>query len=210
MGPTSRPMTARKARTTAVEAPAAPQRPTKSYTMANETALWQWLRKVNRESLHMERIENSAALATPDVEGQAGPAGHFHLELKCLHGETNVGDGVLKFRVGQREWAKMRWAAGGAAWILVEGFEGDLYLIPGAFALMFKRESTVKTAFLSHLSYWTGKKSPLTRTGLFDRLAYSALAHEWVERRFQRDPQLRSASQPISELDQLLGSLPAS
>lgn len=186
--------------------------------MANESALWKWMKAVELgpKQLHMSRVENSAAAATPDVEGQYGSGGHFHVELKVLHDQKNVGDGkdfsketgILKFQVGQREWGEARWKVGGASWVLCEGFRGDLYLIPGAFLLALPRIGTVKSAFLEHLSYWSTDgimKKPADRLALFDALRSPGLARDWVEERLQRDPRLRSASQPVSELAQALG-----
>ena len=190
--------------------------------MANESALWKWLNEFHHPRVQMDRIENSLGRSIPDVEGQI-MASHFHLELKCLHGQAGLKSlakgkidyaeetGILKFQIGQREWAYKRWQIGGIAYILIEGFRGDLYLIPGAYAISLKRIGPVKTALLYDLAVWSCQKNknPEDRIDLFATLIEAEAQRQKVEDRLQRDPLLRSASQPTSELARELDSLPA-
>ena len=195
--------------------------------MANESALWKWMSAAGeppRPGLHMQRVENTLAVAGPDVEGQIGPGGHFHVELKVLYDQAGVQfvdrkpdygqeTGRLKFRQGQREWGRARWEAGGVSYALIEGFRQDLYLIPGAYLMALERISTVKTGYLRSLCVpslrsWD-KKSPDLRDELFFILSRAEAVREGVDRRLQHDPQLREASQRDGALAQAIGSLPA-
>ena len=193
--------------------------------MANESALWKWMSNAGappRPGLHMQRVENLLGVAGPDVEGQCGPGGHFHVELKVLYDQANVTEGKkpdysqetgrLKFRQGQREWGRARWDAGGVTYALIEGFRQDLYLIPGAYLMALERIGPVKTAFLRSLSVpslmsWE-KKSPHLREELFFILSRAEAVREGVEARLQHDPQLLEASRRVGGLAQALSSSP--
>lgn len=178
--------------------------------MASESSVWKWLREFNApdRDLDQQRIENSAGSGTPDVEGQYGPT-HFHMELKVLRTRTTRNreeQGILKFEVGQREWSEKRWRVGGNAYTLIQGFNDDLYLIPGAFILSLKRIGTVKTSTLQSLSWWfCAKKNPEERDGLYRSLRKSNAAHIWARERLETDQQLREASQPPPLHPALLG-----
>lgn len=168
--------------------------------MAFEASLWKWLGEYRSLDMHQERVENSVGQSTPDVEGQIGVS-HYHLELKILRDKKTNGiddtAGRLKFEVGQREWSQKRWSVGGTAYIVVQGFSDDIYMIPGAFALSLERLGMVKTRTLQSLSWWhCDHKNPEIRAGFYNALRKSAAAHRWVEERFQHDPQLLKASLP--------------
>jgi hypothetical protein len=88
----------------------------------SESALWKWFRDGTKHLapyLHMQRIENSIALGTPDVEGAYHICG-FVIELKCAVVQKN---GYLKFghdlTTDQAMFLRARAAAGEASWILV-------------------------------------------------------------------------------------------
>lgn len=164
--------------------------------MASESALWKWLRELKLPSLDMERVENSAAGGTPDVDGQFGPIG-FKIELKILHdkGEKNREEtGRIKFEIGQREWGQNRWKIGGSSYVLVQGFSEDLYLIPGYFAPALPKVGVVKTSYLRRLSWWfCDQKSPEERLKMIAAIGKAQSAHHWVTEELQRDPQLHEA-----------------
>lgn len=165
----------------------------------SETTFWGWVKDFRAADLHQERVENASNRATPDVEGQIGSS-HYHLELKVLHDRVirnREEEGRIKFEVGQRDWAQKRWSVGGTAYILIGGFREDVYLIPGAFALVLPRLGMVKTSFLLDLCWWfCEKKNPETRADLYGALRKSAAAHRWAADRLQQDQRLREASLP--------------
>lgn len=167
--------------------------------MPTESSLWKWLREQDDPRIDQERVENAANKSTPDVEGQFCRA-HFHLELKVLHDQgikNKEETGRIKFEVGQRDWGQRRWAAGGNAFVLAQGFREDLYLIPGAFLLSLPRVGVVKTASLLSLSWWfCDKKNPEERVRLYEALRKTTAVRLWVDQQLQRDPQLREASRP--------------
>lgn len=167
--------------------------------MPTESSLWKWLREQDDPRIDQERVENAANKSTPDVEGQFLRS-HFHLELKVLH-DQNVKSGEetgrIKFEVGQRDWGQRRWAAGGNTYVLAQGFNEDLYLIPGAFLLALPRVGVVKTAFLQSLSWWfCDRKNPEERVRMYGALRKTAAVRHWVDLRLQHDQPLREASRP--------------
>lgn len=167
--------------------------------MPTEASLWKWLREFNDPVFDQERVENAAAHSTPDVEGQFGDA-HFHLELKVLHKRTvrNMEEqGILKFEVGQREWGQRRWSVGGSTYLLVQGFDEDLYLIPGAYLLALPRIGTVKTSYLRELSWWFClKKNPDHRRKLYHAIQKVQPVRQWVIQTLDSQPDLRQACTP--------------
>jgi hypothetical protein len=177
----------------------------------SESSLWKWLKEQDplEPRLHQERVENSAGSATPDVEGQIGGA-HFSLELKIFRDPTirnREEQGRIKFEIGQREWGQKRWHVGGTSYCLVQAFHEDLYLIPGAFLMALPLRGVVKTSYLQDLSWWfTEKKNPQERYGLYSALGKPNAAHQWVAQRLLTDQQLREAATP-ADVHPVLSSL---
>jgi hypothetical protein len=107
--------------------------------MARESQLWQWLAKARlyyKADLHMHRIENSASPGMPDVEGfvRGFRKGlQFWVELKSAARPARASTPIrFKVRPKQVEWARRRWAIGGAAyWLLQIGDGADrrIYLL---------------------------------------------------------------------------------
>lgn len=112
--------------------------------MARESALWKRLKdripdtqSDPKSLLHISRIENSAGVGQPDVEG-CHYGRHAWIELKSVlrpkRPETIIRP---KLRDSQRDWHKFRTLAGGRShWVLIQVGErarSSLYLIPGKF-----------------------------------------------------------------------------
>lgn len=102
--------------------------------MAKEKVLWQWLRRGVRgtDGLDMERVENSVANGTPDVDGCLNGAA-FKIELKRVPFRIN-GNVKTTFQPMQIPWITKRWKAGGNVWVLLAFGEGHTvrrYLIRG-------------------------------------------------------------------------------
>ena len=105
----------------------------------SESNLWKWLAKTRlifRKALHITRIENSAGLGTPDVEGCFG--NQFWMELKCSARPAKVDTPIKpKFQPQQVPWLQKRAAAGGKAFVLLQvgaGGSAARYLIPAGSA----------------------------------------------------------------------------
>lgn len=108
-----------------------------------ETALWGWLKKHLKElkpkgfKYDVQRIENSVAKGTPDVEGIVGGKS-FWCELKVAH--PMASDRFrIKITVEQVRFALRRTRAGGFSWVLVRCCganwrENKHYLIPGEYS----------------------------------------------------------------------------
>lgn len=135
------------------------------------------------------------------MEGQIGLA-HFNVELKILRDQgfrNREEQGRLKFEIGQREWGQRRWHVGGTSYCLVQAFHEDLYLIPGAFLMALPLRGMVKTSYLQDLSWWfTERKNPEERVGLYKALSLPIAARRWVDRRVLLDPLLREAATPAA------------
>lgn len=106
--------------------------------MARESALWIALKKAVphfRRALHMHRVENIASPGAPDVEGYLEDQGHFEFELKSEERPAKITTPIrFKMRDKQVEYAKRRWAVGGAVfWLLQVGSGSDrrVYMIEG-------------------------------------------------------------------------------
>lgn len=130
--------------------------------MARESELWSWLAKARlhfKMNLHMHRIENPVSPGMPDVEGylrqwhatpgaklkfepgsvvqvgQYSTGGQFWFELKTAARPAKASTPIrFKMRPKQVEWAKRRWALGGACyWLLQVGHGGNrrIYMLDG-------------------------------------------------------------------------------
>jgi hypothetical protein len=103
-----------------------------------EASLWMWLKNHFKELAphkhHIQRIENSCAKGTPDVEGCVA-GGQFWCELKVAY--EMKGDKIrVKITADQVRTAMRRERAGGHSWVLVRVCgatwrENKHYLIPG-------------------------------------------------------------------------------
>src|SRR6266550_4038988 len=74
---------------------------------SKESSLWKWLKQAESwlgTDLHMERIENSAGLGTPDVHGCFRGA-HFTIELKSVARKRVIHFGISPY---QDWWARRR------------------------------------------------------------------------------------------------------
>jgi len=103
--------------------------------MAIDAGLWAWIQPVWKtiKGLHVERVENTVASGTPDVDG-CYQSSAFKIELK--RGVTfKTNDEVeITFRKSQPGWLKSRWNAGGNAWVLIKtgmAAKMKVYLIRG-------------------------------------------------------------------------------
>lgn len=111
--------------------------------MASESSLWQWLRGARKyfgAGLHITRIENTAGVGAPDVEGML-LGDQFQLELKIASVRPARATTKLRFgsplRESQLEWCEARLAAGGRVGYLIQvgqGTDRSVYLIPGQLA----------------------------------------------------------------------------
>lgn len=104
--------------------------------MAKENTLWTWLAKARRSliGLDMERVENSVATGTPDVDGHYNKRS-FKIELKRAQRPRQSETITIKWQKRQQPWLKRRWNAGGLAWLLIAVGEGSnirRYLIRGS------------------------------------------------------------------------------
>lgn len=131
-----------------------------------EAGLWRWLkgaRKVLRDDLHMQRVENSVGSGAPDVEGKLRGAGQFWIELKSTARPKR--DGPVRFRVrdSQVEWMRRRAAAGGRTWLLLQvgsGRSAERYLVPGEHAKMVQNGATETTLMqVCEMRQYTGFSS---------------------------------------------------
>ena len=90
-----------------------------------------------RESLHLQRVENSVASGPPDVEGQLLHRGQFWIELKSTARPKRGGPVRFKVRDSQVEWMRRRCRVGGRVWLLLQvgsGRSAARYLVPGRYA----------------------------------------------------------------------------
>lgn len=106
--------------------------------MPSESTLWDWLkqaRQVLGSDLQIERIENMLTAGRPDVDvfWLGKPA---VIELKICPKRPARPTTVLRFgsplRPSQIEWARVRVAAGGTVWYLIQvgaGHQRAIYLI---------------------------------------------------------------------------------
>lgn len=116
---------------------------------ADESSLWQWLKKAESgfgTILHLERIENSCAKGTPDVLGCLSSVS-FTIELKAVERPKSKATTIdIGLSVDQIWWAKRRFDAGGRDhWVLVQvgsGTDAKRYLIKGIFADCFEKRKT--------------------------------------------------------------------
>lgn len=108
-------------------------------TKTRESGLWRRLQLSWRaiSGLHAQRIESSAGLGVPDVEGCYRGAS-FWVELKTAARPARASTRVHlpHFTTDQRDWLLRRHEVGGCAWLLVQvgtGAQLSLYLLRGAF-----------------------------------------------------------------------------
>lgn len=90
--------------------------------MPDENSMWTDLRDKLPRDIHIERIENSVALGTPDVNLCSIQLGEVWVELKYAD-DWPVRDSTV-FRLKhytkeQRLWHILRCAAGGSCWVLL-------------------------------------------------------------------------------------------
>jgi hypothetical protein len=97
-----------------------------------EKHLWQWLLKGKPKDVHAQRIENSVARGTPDVE-MCRRQWSAWLELK-VGDPTKYGYDLMHFTPQQAEWHRRRTAVGGRSAILVQLGAGR-FLVPGGSAI---------------------------------------------------------------------------
>ncbi len=102
--------------------------------MSTESSLWTWLtaaKRVLRDDLDMQRVEDLTRAGRPDVEGvYRGEA--FLLENKCCP-RRPVAPIRPKFRPAQLPWMKRRWKSRGfcAAFVQVgDGAGASRFLVP--------------------------------------------------------------------------------
>jgi hypothetical protein len=104
-----------------------------------ETSLWRWLSRARKQErsggLHIQRVENSVASGTPDVEGCLRGHGQFWIELKSVDRPKRTGGRLaVKIRDAQVEWMRRRYMAGGNVWMLIQvgrGNDAERYLVHG-------------------------------------------------------------------------------
>lgn len=98
-----------------------------------ERSLWRWLSRAREEGYHIERIENTLASSTPDVEASTG-AGGFWIELKTAARPHRPSTKVrFVFQLGQSRWLQRRWLLDRCAWLLVQ-VGTTRYLVQGNYA----------------------------------------------------------------------------
>lgn len=104
-----------------------------------EKNLWRWVKtgcrgEFQEQSLYMERVENSVASGTPDVDGCLNGA-CFKIELKTAARPRNPGNCVaVKFTPAQIPWHKRYARSAGPSFILIQVGSGSAarrYLIHG-------------------------------------------------------------------------------
>jgi len=104
-----------------------------------EKNLWAWLKRgtLRCRDLHMERVENSIAEGTPDVDACYQGA-DFKIELKT--GSVTIRHGYVrtKFQPKQLPWIKRRTKVGGRAFVLIQ-IGRVRYLVPGRLCENFYR-----------------------------------------------------------------------
>lgn len=87
----------------------------------------------------MERVENTAATGTPDVDGCL-QGNTYKIELKREPARQN-GNVKVRFRPMQIPWMQRRWKAGGNVWVLLavgEGHKVKRFLIRGCDAAILE------------------------------------------------------------------------
>jgi hypothetical protein len=129
-----------------------------------ESRLWSWLsqaRRVYKEDLHIDRVENSIIQGMPDVEGCLLGM-QFWIELKCETRPKNPNTLIKpKFQLAQIPWIEKRIAAGGRAHVLLQVGQGHAarrYLIHGSKAVLL--ENGWMEQELRHLALSDPKASP--------------------------------------------------
>jgi hypothetical protein len=112
---------------------------------ALEKNLWRWLAgsrkaladRVTGGRLHLCRVENSAAVGYPDVEGCYNGRS-FHIELKTAERPTRPSTRLdANLSRAQALWLDRRWRVGGSCFVLLQvdsGPRAARYLIPGDLA----------------------------------------------------------------------------
>lgn len=115
-----------------------------------ENRLWQWLRearKVYRDRLVLERIENSLMAGMADVNGSIQDCGDdFWLELKTAAWPSTHGGKIqVKFQPNQPSWLRRRSQIGRNAFVLLQvgsGHKACRYLIDGIYAVQIEKGLT--------------------------------------------------------------------
>ncbi len=123
-----------------------------------EKHLWAWLKKADKDDIHISRIENVLSKATPDVEASIGTGG-FWLELKTT-AEPKRSTTLVKvvFQPGQAMWLVKRWKFDCGAWLLLQVGK-TRFLIPGGYARDVEEGLTVSQ--LTELATLSGHPSPI-------------------------------------------------
>ncbi|QNN99779.1 hypothetical protein P67b_00020 [Ruegeria phage Tedan] len=113
-----------------------------------ENRLWQWLRearKLYREDLILERIENSLMGGMADVNGSL-QGRDFWLELKTAAWPSTPGGKVqVKFQPNQPRWLGRRSKIGRNAFVLLQvgsGHKACRYLLDGIYAAKIEKGLT--------------------------------------------------------------------
>lgn len=102
-----------------------------------ESALWGWLRNGLKDSglrHHVQRVENSVKVGTPDVEGVIEGGQPFWIELKVATVLVSRPQLRIDTTVHQVFFAQKRWEVGGNAWYLIRAGQHpkrEHFLIPG-------------------------------------------------------------------------------
>lgn len=101
-----------------------------------ESSLWNWLRRGLKDfsiNTHLVRIENSAEIGTPDVNGCIY-GNDFWVELKVA---TEMRDSMIKVSItsDQVMWLRSRSRAGGNSFLLIM-VKDEHYLLNGGCALL--------------------------------------------------------------------------
>lgn len=105
--------------------------------MAKESSLWKWLRNIDRSTVHMNRVENSACPGMPDVEGFyyncsfPDNNGQFWLELKHVKKPVRKSTPIRirNLRPQQKLWLQKRWNFGACCYLLLQVGSGPSRLI---------------------------------------------------------------------------------
>lgn len=102
-----------------------------------ESSLWAWLRDGLKGSglrHHVQRVENSVKVGTPDVEGVIEGGLPFWIELKVATVLVSRPQLRIETTVHQVFFAQKRWEVGGNSWYLIRAGKHpkrEHFLVPG-------------------------------------------------------------------------------
>lgn len=130
-----------------------------------ESSLWAWLRDGLKGSglrHHVQRVENSVKVGTPDVEGIIEGGLPFWIELKVATVLVSRPQLRVETTAHQVFFAQKRWQVGGNSWYLIRAGKHprwEHFLVPGEHSELLHSRA-VDLAWLREVSAADPRSSP--------------------------------------------------